>query len=228
MKDKKKNRDYWDITPLWETKAQYLMAFGQNCNGKSFQAKKKAIECAMKGERMFYIRRMVDEVNQDKATLYFSDMPINELTKGEWDNIEGWRGLLYFTRYDKDGKKERSGYIGAYDSLYNWQKIKSVAWVNFQVIIFEEFISAGYYLMDECDTLFKCVSAIFRDHIGTVIMLGNTISRNVPYFAEWVPNVYKQKQGTIEIYHYHSEVDGEEVDVDILSLTGTSLLILTL
>lgn len=215
MKDKKKKRDYWDISSLWNTGAQYLMAYGQNCNGKSFQAKKKAIEKALKGERFFYIRRMVDEVNQDKATLYFSDMPVNELTKGEWDGIEGWRGLLYFYRFDESGKKERSGYIGAYDSLYNWQKIKSVAWVNFKLMIFEEFISSGYYLNDECETLMRCCSAIFRDHDGTVIMIGNTISRNVPYFAEWAPNVYKQKQGTIELYHYKSEVDGEEIDVNI-------------
>lgn len=215
MKDKKKNRDYWNRKPLFDTGADYLIAFGQNCNGKSYQAKAEAIERAMKGERIFYLRRMVDEVNQDKATLYFSDMPINELTKGEWDNIEGWRGLLYFSRFDKNGKKERSGYIGAYDSLYNWQKIKSVAWVNFTYIIFEEFISAGYYLDDEPTVLMKCVSAIFRDHKGTVLMLGNTISRNVPYFAQWTPNVFKQKQGTIEVYHYHAEVEGEEIDVNV-------------
>ena len=49
MKDKKKKRDYWDISSLWNTGAQYLMAYGQNCNGKSFQAKKKAIEKALQG-----------------------------------------------------------------------------------------------------------------------------------------------------------------------------------
>lgn len=211
-----KTRDYWDRKPLFSTGAEILMAFGQNCNGKSFQAKDEGIvERALKGYRFFYLRRQVDEVNQEKATLYFSDMPINKLTKGEWDGIEGWRGLLYFFRFDKNGKKERSTYIGAYDSLYNWQKIKSVAWVNFNYIIFEEFISSGYYLNDECTILQRCISAIFRDHKGTVLMLGNSISRNVPYFVEWCPNVYKQKQGTIEKYHYHTEVDGEETDIEI-------------
>lgn len=213
--EKKKSRDYWNRKPLFDTGAEYLIAFGQNCNGKSFQAKEEAvIERALKGERFFYLRRMVDEVNQDKATLYFSDMPIREMTKGEWEGVEGWRGLLYFYRYDKNGKKERSTYIGAYDSLYNWQKIKSVAWVNFTYIIFEEFISAGYYLDDEPTKLQRCVSAIFRDHKGTVLMLGNSISRTVPYF-EWCPNVFKQKQGTIEKYHYHTTVDGEEVDIEL-------------
>ena len=213
---KKANRDYWDRKPLFSTGADYLIAFGQNCNGKSFQAKEEAvISRAMEGHRFFYIRRMVDEVNQEKATLYFSDMPIREMTKGEWEGVEGWRGLLYFYRFDDKGKKERSGYIGAYDSLYNWQKIKSVAWVDFDYIIFEEFISAGYYLNNEPDLLQRCVSAIFRDHKGTVLMLGNSISRTVPYFIEWCPNVYKQKPGTIEKYHYHTEVDGEKIDIEI-------------
>ena len=215
--EKKKARDYWDRHPLFKTGADYLIAFGQNCNGKSYQAKEEGIlERAYKnGKRFFYLRRMVDEVNQDKATLYFSDMPVRNLTNGEWEGVEGWRGLLYFFRYDKNGKKERSQYIGAYDSLYNWQKIKSVAWVDFDYIIFEEFISAGYYLDDEPTILQRCVSAIFRDHKGTVLMLGNSISRTVPYFMEWCPNVYKQKQGTIEKYHYHTEVDGEEVEIEI-------------
>ena len=114
---KKSDREYWNRKPLFKTNADYLMAFGQNCNGKSFQAKEEAIiERALEGRRFFYIRRMVDEVNQEKATLYFSDMPVRELTKGEWEGVEAWRGLFYFYRYDAKGKKERSGYIGAYDA----------------------------------------------------------------------------------------------------------------
>lgn len=214
-KEAKKNpREYWSRKPLFDTGADYLMVFGQNCSGKSYQAKEEAIQRAMKGEKFFYLRRMVDEVNEDKAALYFSDMPVNELTKGEWDGISARRGLLYFFRYDDKGKKEISSYIGAYDSLYNWQKIKSVAWVNFTYVIFEEFISATYFLDDECSVLQKCASAIFRDHKGTVFMLGNSISRNVPYFQNWVPNVYRQAPGTIEIYHYTDEA-GEGVQIDI-------------
>ena len=220
LKDKltvAKKRDYWSRAPLFATLAQYLMVFGQNCSGKSFQAKEEAVvNHALKGKRFFYLRRMVDEVNQDKATMYFSDTPVSEYTRGQWEGIEGFRGLLYFYRYDKNGKKERSSYIGAYDSLYNWQKIKSVAWVDFDFIIFEEFIAATYYLEDEQDVLQKCVSAIFRDHGGQVLMLGNSISRNVPYFKNWTPNVFKQRPGTIEVYHYHDEAgEGNEITIAI-------------
>lgn len=218
---KLKKRDYWSRKPLFATGADYLMVFGQNCSGKSFQAKEEAvIEHALKGKRFFYIRRMVDEVNQDKATMYFSDTPVRDYTKGQWDGIEGYRGLLYFYRIDEDGKKERSSYIGAYDSLYNWQKIKSVAWVDFDYIIFEEFIAATYYLEDEDEILQKCVSAIFRDHKGTVLMLGNSISRNVPYFKNWTPNVFKQRPGTIEKYTYHDEAGEGNVITVAVEYTG--------
>ena len=213
--EKAEEREHWNRKALFATMADYLMAFGQNCSGKSYQAKEEAlVEHALKGKRFFYLRRMVDEINQDKATLYFSDTPVREYTKGEWDGVEALRGLFYFYRIGEKGKKERSSYIGAYDALYNWQKIKSVAWVDFDFIIFEEFIAAHYYLEDECTVLMKTASAIFRDHKGKVLMLGNSISRNVPYFKNWTPNVFKQKPGTIEKYHYHDEV-GEGIEIDV-------------
>ena len=73
----KKQRDYWSREAIMATGADYMIIFGQNCAGKSYQAKEEAIQRAIKGERFFYLRRMVTEVNQNKATLYFSDMPVN-------------------------------------------------------------------------------------------------------------------------------------------------------
>ena len=47
-------------------------------------------------------------------------------------------------------------------------------------------------------------------------MLGNTISRVVPYFQEWCPNVPKQQQGTIELYHMHDEAgEGNEITIAV-------------
>ena len=209
-----RKRDYWNRKAIFETGADYMIVFGQNCAGKSYQAKLEAIERALKGERFFYIRQMVTEINQNKATMYFDDMPVNSLTDGEWDGIEALQGLFYFWRKGENGKKERSDFIGAYDCLYNWQKIKSVSWVNFTYLIFEEFIAADYYLEDSPTKLQRVATAVFRDHKGTVLMLGNTISRTCPYFLEWTPNVIKQKPGTIEIYNMHDEA-GEGIEIKI-------------
>ena len=211
-----KKRDYWSRKPIMATGADIMMIYGQNCAGKSYQVKEECIETAMRGERFFYLRRMVTEVNQTKAALYFDDMPVKQMTGGEWDGITAYQGMFFFYRINEKGEKEKSEYIGAYDSVYNWQKIKSVAWVDFTVIDFEEFISAGVYLDDEPTKLMRCITAIFRDHKGKVFMLGNTISRVVPYFQEWTPNVPKQKQGTIELYHMHDEAgEGNEITIAV-------------
>ena len=112
-----RKRDYWYRKAIFETGADYMLVFGQNCSGKSYQAKEEAIERAMRGERFFYLRRMVTEINQNKATMYFEDMPVNKMTSGEWDGIEALQGMFYFWRLNENGKKERSEYIGAYGSL---------------------------------------------------------------------------------------------------------------
>lgn len=209
-------REYWNRAAIFETGADYMMVFGQNCAGKSYQAKEEAIQRALKGERFFYLRRMVTEVNQTKATLYFDDMPVPKMTGGLWDGITAYQGMFFFYRINEKGEKEKSDYIGAYDSLYNWQKIKSVAWVGFSYVIFEEFIAAGVFLDDEPTKLQKAVTAICRDHKATVLMLGNTISRVVPYFQEWCPNAPKMKQGTIELYHMHDEAgEGNEITIAV-------------
>lgn len=214
-----KKREYWDRKPLFATGADYLIVYGQNCSGKSYQAKCEAIERAMRGERFFYLRRWQSDINQNIAAMYFADMPIGKLTNGEWDNIIAYQGNYYFERIDEDtGKKERSDSIGFYGDLNEWQRYKSIAFVNYTLVIFEEFITDGIYLGNDEYTeptiLQRFVTIIARDRKIQVLMIGNTISRTVPYFMEWTPNVVKQKQGTIEVYHMTDAV-GEGNDITI-------------
>ena len=206
-----KKRNYWNRKALFDTGGDYLIVYGQNCSGKSYQAKEEAIARALKGERFFHLRRWGNDINQNSATLYFDDMPVNKLTDGKWDAIEAWQGLYYFSRTDEEGHKEKSEQIGAYGSLNAWQKYKSVAWVNYTYIIYEEFITDGIYLDQEPLLLQRFVTAVFRDHKGTVLMIGNTISRVIPY-TEWIPNLAKQKQGTIELYHM-KDAAGENQEI---------------
>lgn len=216
-----KKREYWDRAPLFATGADYLIVYGQNCSGKSYQAKCEAIERAMRGERFFYLRRWQSDINQNIAAMYFADMPVGKLTNGEWDNIIAYQGNYYFERIDEEtGKRERSESIGFYGDLNEWQRYKSIAFVNYTLIIFEEFITDGVYLGNDEYTeptiLQRFVTIIARDRKIQVLMIGNTISRTVPYFMEWTPNVVKQKQGTIEVYRMHDEVgEGNEIAIAV-------------
>lgn len=211
-----RKRDYYDRHPLFKTGAQILMVYGQNCNGKSYQAKEEIIERALRGEKTFLLRRYPDDIRQNKAQMYFDDMPVNKLTNGEWDSITAYQSKLYFQRVDENGNKERSEHeIGYFGSLSEWQRYKSMAFVNYTLMVFEEFITDSYYLTDEPLLLMRLMTTVFRDKPGTVLMIGNTISRTVPYFMQWTPGVIKQAQGTIEIYHYHDEDEGTNVDIAV-------------
>lgn len=210
-----KKRDYYSRKNLFATGAKVLMVYGQNCSGKSYQAKDEFFERAMKGERSFLLRRWADDIKQNKAQKYFDDVDVKKMTKGAWDNIVAWQGDFYLERInDETGKKERSDVVGSYGGLSEWQRFKSLAFVNYTYMIYEEFITDGVYLDNECVLLQRMMTIVFRDHDGTVFMIGNTISRTVPYFMEWTPGVIKQKQGTIELYHFH-DADGDGNDMDI-------------
>lgn len=211
-----RKRDYYDRHPLFKTGAQILMVFGQNCNGKSYQAKEEIIERALRGERTFLLRRYPDDIRQNKAQMYFDDMPVNKLTDGEWDSITAYQSKLYFQRIDENGNKERSEHeIGYFGSLSEWQRYKSMAFVNYTLMVFEEYITDSYYLTDEPLLLMRLMTTVFRDKPGQVLMIGNTISRTVPYHMQWTPGAIKQAQGTIEIYHYRDEDEGTNVDIAV-------------
>ena len=205
---------YWNRKQLFDTGAEYLMAFGQNASGKSYQGKLECIETALRGEHFFFLKRWKEDAKQTMVAHYFDDIPVNKLTNNEWEGITAWQGFFYFFRHDEKGEVVKSEIIGAYGGLNDWQRLKSFVYVDYTFILFEEFISKDVYLNDEPTTLQRLITTIVRRHKGRVLMLGNSISRTVPYFLEWTPNVIRQKQGTIEIYHMH-DFSGEGEDVDI-------------
>lgn len=217
----KKKRDYWNRKAVFDTGADYMLVFGQNCAGKSYQGKLECIERWKKGERFFFLRRWQSDINQNIATEYFDDMPIEQLTDGQWDDIEARSGSYYFTRTDDEGKKEHSDVVGYYGNLSEWQRYKSRVFLDCTFILMEEFITDGVYLDDEPGKLFKLRTTIFRDHPGQVLMLGNSISRTVPYFHEWsLVNVNKMKQGSIEIYHMKDMDDSGKLVNIAVEFTG--------
>ena len=227
-----KNTKYYDITNMLATKAQYMILLGQRSNGKSFQAKKVVLEDAYKfiksegkeGTKFIYLRRWVTDIKAKAVRAYFEDfiefnkdnkLMISELTKGEYIDIIAWNGYIYFEGLDEKGDRVRSAPIGRYCALNEYERYKSQAFVNYLNIIYEEFITDAIYLDDEPNTLQQFVSTVLREEEGRVFLIGNTLSRVCPYFNEWcLEGVLKQKQGTIEIYHYHTK-DGGIIDVAV-------------
>lgn len=213
--------NYYDIKSLLETHAQYMILLGQRANGKSYQAKKTVLEDAYKnGTHFVYLRRWKEDIKTKAVQAYFGDMPIEKITKGEWTGIKAWNGDIYFCRVTEDGKEEKSKSIGRFCALNESERYKSWSFIDYNYILYEEFITDKAYLIDEPRQLQQFVSTVARHNKITVLLIGNTLSRVCPYFNEWcLDGVLKQKQGTIEIYHYHVNDDIIDIAVEYCAST---------
>lgn len=216
-------KQYYDISNIMSTNAQYMILLGQRANGKSYQAKKISLEAAYnKGKKFVYLRRWKDDIKAASVEKYFADMPIETITHGEFDHVKAWHNNLYFAQHDESGKDVRGPEIGMYGALNEAERYKSWAFTNpktgdnfYEFILYEEFITDKLYLTDEPNRLQQFVSTVFRNTGGHVIMVGNTLSRVCPYFTEWcLDGTLQQKIGTIEVYHYHTD-DGGTVDIAV-------------
>lgn len=210
-------KQYYDITNLLSTKAQYLMLLGQRANGKSYQCKETVLKDAYKNHKWFvYLRRYKSDIKTKSVENYFGDMNISKLTNGEYDGIVAWNGSIYFSKYDEEKQMNVKGLeIGRYCALNEYERYKSWSFVDFISILYEEFITDAIYLTDEPRLLQQFVSTVARHNQITVFLVGNTLSRVCPYFSEWcLDGVLKQKIGTIEIYHYHTE-ENSTVDIAV-------------
>lgn len=200
-------KKYYDISNMLSTNAQYMMLLGQRANGKSYQAKMTVLTNAFKtGRKFVYLRRWKEDIKMKAINSYFGDMPVREITYGEYEGVRAWNGELFFYRNGEDGEIIKSECIGRYCALNESERYKSWTFVDYDYIIYEEFITDKLYLDDEPRNLQQFVSTVARSNRMTVLLIGNTLSRVCPYFSEWcLDGVLKQKQGTIEIYHYHVE-----------------------
>lgn len=209
-------KSYYSIDNILSTNAQYMIMVGQRANGKSYQAKLIALTEAYKsGKKFVYLRRWKEDIKATSVENYFDDMPISKITDGEYDGVKAWRNSIYFTQRDEDGKEVRGIEIGSYCALNEAERYKSWAFKGYKYIIFEEFITDLSYLPEEPRRLQQFVSTVARLDSLHVMMVGNTLSRVCPYFTEWcLEGVLRQKQGTIEIYHYHVNNDVINIAVE--------------
>ena len=211
-----RNIKYYDISNVLKTEAQYIILLGQRSNGKSYQAKLTVLKNAYKNKKNFvYLRRWQADIKTKAIKSYFADMPISKITNGEYSGIEAWNGDIYFTKEDEKGNIVKGQTIGKYCALNEYERYKSWAFVDYEYILFEEFITDATYLNDEPRQLQQFVSTVARHKKLTVLMIGNTLSRVCPYFNEWcLEGVLKQKIGTIEIYHHHLEDSVVDIAVE--------------
>ena len=218
---------YYDLKNLLGCKCFWMILYGMRSNGKSYAVKKHALERAYKhNEGFIYLRRWSEDIKAKEVSSYFDDMPVKDITGGDYDGVTAWQGFFYWYNI-VDGKEVRSSKpIGRYCSLNQAERYKSQVFNTVSRIIFEEFLTNKIYLGSSANPepriLQQFVSTVARDRNIEVFLIGNTISRVCPYFTEWgLKGIMQQKPGTIDIYHLRGENGVVDIAVENCEVVET-------
>lgn len=195
---------YYSLKEILSKDYDINILIGERSNGKSYAVKSYAIEEAYQTKKCTFglIRRYDSDIKTSLILDYFADMPIDKITKGEYNTIEIYRGGIYLAN-NIDDKLERGLLIGKVFALALNERYKSTEYPDMKTLIFEEFVTRGRYLNDEPMTLMNLISTIFRRRKGKVFMVANTISRVCPYFSEFgLRGIPSMKIGQIDTYEF--------------------------
>lgn len=218
---------FYSLDAILKKNADYNIVFGERSNGKTYAALKYCIEQFYKtGGEFAYIRRWKEDILGKRAANIFaaleSDGAIADATDGEFTRVKYYNGVFYLANFDETTQKLVSdnkpcGYTFALsDSEHN----KSVSYPNVTTIVFDEFLTRRYYLVDEFVTFMNVLSTIIRQRDNVkIFMLGNTVNKYCPYFAEMgLRHAKDMAQGTIDVYKYGNS--GLTVAVEYAGSTG--------
>lgn len=204
---------YYDIAHLVKDypDAYYYMAFGERSNGKTYSALDYALERYFKhGEQFAYIRRFGEDVKRKNLqTLFAAHVEhgrIAELSGGTFSLVNYITGRFTAYNYDEESGKTESDKepMGYSFDLNAVEHHKSTSYPKITTIIFDEFLSRQGYLTNEFVLFMNTLSTLIRDRSNVkIFMIGNTVNKYCPYFAEMgLTHIKEQKPGTIDVYTY--------------------------
>lgn len=208
----KKKPKYYSLDKILKSNSTYNMIIGERSNGKTYSVLKHGVEKYVEdGGQLAIIRRWKEDIRGQRANDMFTSLVTNDeiikISKGEFTGVTYYSGKFYLCTYDEEtGKpiyndKDCLGYVFA---LSDTEHNKSISYPNVQTIIFDEFLTRGYYLPDEFMLFMNTISTIVRQRTTPkIFMLGNTVNKFSPYFKEMgLNNITGMKQGEIDIYNY--------------------------
>lgn len=228
MTDKRK---YYSLNKIKQKNATYNVIFGERSNGKTFALLTNGIREWFKDRsQMAYLRRWKEDITGRRASQLFAGViesgEIAKITNDEFSGVHYFSGKWFMCNYDETGKAIYGDMdVIAYAfCLSDVEHDKSTSFPSIKSIVFDEFLTNKLYLNDEFVLFMGVVSTIVRRREDVKIyMLGNTVNKFAPYFAEMgLDHIPKMQQGTIDLYKYGTSrltvaveycasVDSEEV-----------------
>lgn len=202
---------YYSGDKIRKTGADYMVIFGERSNGKTYDTLLHClIEYCETGRACAYVRRWDEDVKgnslYDSYSNLVSNNEIEKITKGEYNNFVCQNRRLYLCHYNDENKIDKVD-VNACSfafAISQEEHFKSKGYDAIYNVVFDEFLTRGYYLPDEFIKFENLLSTIIRfKDTAKIYLLGNTINKYCPYFAEMgLTNVKNQKKGTIDIYTY--------------------------
>jgi len=220
-----KNR-YYSLTSILAKHADYNVIFGERSNGKTYALLLYGIKQYLKtGKQMCYVRRWREDLRGKRADTLFSGIVenglITSLTDGKFNEVFYLSGKWFLSSFDSEtGKRVPDLTPFCYGFCLSEQEHeKSTSYPNVTTIVFDEFLTRRYYLPDEFMLFMNLLSTIIRQRDDVkVFMLGNTVNKYCPYFAEMgLTGVQRMQQGSIDIYKFGDA--GATVAVEYCSST---------
>lgn len=218
---------YYRLDNILQTGCNYMIIYGMRANGKSYAVKERAIRKNYENAEPFtYLRRWQQDVKQKEVANYFDDIPVYEITNGDWQGVTAYQGYFYYFNMLDSGAIEKSNKpIGRYCALNEAERYKSQVFKT-ERLIFEEVFTDKIYLgskeRPEPRLLMQFISTIARDRDIEVYLIANTVSRVNPYQGEWgLKNLLNQQPGTIDIYHLRGENGVVDIAVENCEVMAT-------
>lgn len=217
--------NYYDLRPILKCNAIFNFIVGERSNGKTYQCLLYALQRYVKyGYQVAIIRRFREDFKSKRGAQMWGTLVKNELgennvkklTHGEYDSITYYAGRWFLSKWDSKLQK----YINAPEpfaysfALTEVEHDKSTSYENIRTIIFDEVLTRDGYIQaggGEWVLFQNCLSTIVRNKGPEdgfkIFMLGNTVNKYCPYFAEMhlntgENNIRTIKQGEIRVYKY--------------------------
>lgn len=207
---------YWDIRPILDIPAQYRIVYGERSNGKTYGTLVYMIEDFVKnGNQFAYVRRWPDDIKKRNMQQLFDSIcrngVISKLTHDEWNGIRYNNGQFFLIATNGEDVVQMEKPFCFTFAISAMEHQKSISYPGVRHILFDEFISRLAYIPDEFALFMNLLSSVIRDRDDVDIwMLGNTVSKECPYFSEMgLKHIQNQKPGTIDTYAYTK--DGQEL-----------------
>lgn len=216
MKKEKKPKkpQFYSLDRILPFNADYNIIIGQRSNGKTTSVQRYALEQYVYSDytqQLGIVRRWETDFKGKNGQQMFENVValgwVEELTNGEYNSIyyysQRWWLVKYNTETGEKEKQDNQPFAFGF-SLNSQEHYKSTSYPNITTILFDEFLTATYYMPDEFITFQNLLSTIIRQRDNVkIFMCGNTINKYCPYFSEMgLYNIKNQEQNTIDLYTY--------------------------